>query len=164
MAYCSKLSQVNGVTTVEGATALFTNENLSIGYRPFYNTALTSSFENSDAAAYIDGQKNLEITSEGDQPMYISIFDSDGSLWNSGTDIGRYETLTGNSLSVNMSVSSTDIQTTKAYRVYFETSELDAASSISPGETIDINGTKITCYATEAPNTLQSSKLLRNTH
>lgn len=84
--------------------------------------------------------------------MYISIFDSDGSLWNSDTDIGRYGTLTGNFLSVNISVSSTDIQTTKAYRVYFETSELDASSSISPGETIDINGTKITCYATEAPN------------
>lgn len=152
MAYCSKLSQVNGVTTVEDATALFTNENLIIGYRPFYNTALTSSSGNSDAAAYIDGQKELEITSEGDQPMYISILDADGTIWNSDTDIGRYETLTGNSLSVNISVSSTDIQTTKAYRVYFETSELDASSSISPGNTINFNGTDITCYATEAPN------------
>lgn len=152
MAYCSKLSQVNGVTTVEDATALFTNENLIIGYRPFYNTALTSSLGNSDAAAYIDGQKELEITSEGDQPMYISILDADGTIWNSDTDIGRYETLTGNSLSVNISVSSTDIQTTKAYRVYFETSELDASSSISPGNTINFNGTDITCYATEAPN------------
>lgn len=151
MAYCSKLSQVNGVTTVDEATALFTNENLSIGYRPFYNTALTSSFENSDAAAYIDGQKELEITSEGDQPMYISVFDAD-SLWTGDTDIGKYEALTGNSLSVNISVSSTDIQTTKAYRVYFETSELDASSSISPGNTINFNGTDITCYATEAPN------------
>lgn len=152
MAYCSKLSQVNGVTTVEDATALFTNENLIIGYRPFYNTALTSSLGNSDAAAYIDGQKELEITSEGDQPMYISILDADGTIWNSDTDIGRYGTLTGNSLSVNISVSSTDIQTTKAYRVYFETSELDASSSISPGNTINFNGTDITCYATEAPN------------
>lgn len=152
MAYCSKLSQVNGVTTVEDATALFTNENLSIGYRPFYNTALTSSLENSDAEIYIDGQKNLEITSEGDQPMHISILDSDGSLWNGGTDIGRYETLTGNPLSVNISVGYTDVATTKAYRVYFDTSELDAASSISPGDTVNMNGTYVTCYATEAPN------------
>lgn len=151
MAYCSNLSEVNGATTVEEAAALFTNDNISIGYRPFYNTALGSlSGDNADLG-YIDGEKELEITAANIQPMYISIYD-DGTLWTSDSDIGRYNTLTGKVLSVNMSVGSTDIENTMVYRVYFETSGLDASISISPGDILSINGTDMTCYATEAPN------------
>lgn len=152
IAYCSKLSSVNGETTVDDATALFTNENISIGYRPFFNTALGNKSGSGADMDFIDGLKELEISSGDAQPMYISIVDEYGSKWNSATNIGRYETLTGDVLSINMSVGGSDIQTKNIYRVYFETSELDASTSISPGDTVTLNGTEVTCYATDAPN------------
>lgn len=152
VAYCTKLSSVNGATTVEDATALFTNENVSIGYRPFFNTALGYKSGSGADMDFIDGLKELEVSSGDSQPMYISILDEDGSKWNSETNIGRYETLTGDVLSVNMSVGGSDIQTKNIYRVYFQISELDASTSISPGDTVTLNGTEVTCYATDAPN------------
>ncbi len=151
IAYCSNLSEVNGVTTVEEATALFTNENVSIGYLPFYNTALGSLSGNGADQTFIDGNKELEVSKGDTQPMYISIRD-DGTLWTSETDIGRYEALTGEVLSVNMSAGESDVESSYIYRVYFETSGLDASASISPGDTVTMNGTEMTCYATDAPN------------
>lgn len=152
ISYCSNLSSVNGETTVEDATALFTNENISIGYRPFFNTALGYKSGSGADMDFIDGLKELEISSGDAQAMYISIVDEDGSKWSSATNIGRYETLTGDVLSINMSVGGSDIHTKNIYRVYFQISELDASTSISPGNTVSLNGTEVTCYATDAPN------------
>lgn len=152
MAYCDKLSQVNGKTTVEEATATFTNEDVNIGYRIFHNTALGNLSGQGVDMTFIDGKKELEIISDNTQPMYISIYDNDGSLWTSETDIGMYKALTGNVLSVNMSVGGSDVESQKIYRVYFQTSELDASMSIAPNDTVTINGTEVTCYATDSPD------------
>lgn len=152
MAYCSKLSSVNGETAVEEVQAIFSNENVAIGYRPFYSTALTSLTGENIGVDDSDGLKTLTVSKPDHEPLYISVYDQDETFWNSDGEIGKYQVLTGTSVSVNMSVGNSEIDQDSVYRVYFELSELDAITSISPGETITMSGTEMTCYATDAPN------------
>lgn len=150
--YASKLASINGHTTIEEAQTSFINENLSVGYRAFLYTALGSKTGVNVGYDYTDGLKELTVVSEEFEPLHISIYDENGDMWTADGDTGKYNVLTGQLVSVNMSVGNSDAQTDRIYRVYFELSELDATMSISPGESITMNGTQMTCYATDAPN------------
>lgn len=150
--YASKLASINNYTTVEEAEASFKNENLSVGYRAFLYTALTSTTGVNIGYDYTDGLKALTVVSEDYEPLHISVYDENGDMWTADGDTGKYNVLTGELVSVNMSVGNSDVQTDRIYRVYFEISELDATMSINPGDSITMNGTQMNCYATNIPN------------
>ena len=162
MAYCSQLSSVNGKTTEAGATALFSNAN--VGYKPFYNTALNGASSSDNFFKEMRGQKSLKIN-ESQMNISVSTNNDNDLDWISNptigeTEVGGYKTLTGTTLNIISSIS-TSVHDDINYRVYFELTEPDGILGISPGETqnakgIDLSGKEysipVTCYATEAPN------------
>lgn len=150
--YCNKLTSLNGCETVEEAEATFTNENINFGYRWYFGNGLKVISGTGVDLDNTDGLKVVSIATENHEPLYISVQDEYGTLWDSENDIGMYKTLTGSATSVNMYMSSIDTATNNIYRVYFELSDLSGSLSIAPGESITMHGTEMTCYATEAPN------------
>lgn len=147
-AYAQNLASVNGKTTEEEAETSFSNA--QIGYRAFVNTALGEISGGGSFSENMNGQKSLVV---GDfRPMYISFINNDKDEGLLEWESGGYKTLTGNNISVSISVGNIEQSTESVYRVYFEASELDNLLSIAPGNTIEMNGTTVTCYATEAPN------------
>ncbi|MGN1457705.1 MAG: leucine-rich repeat protein, partial [Acutalibacteraceae bacterium] len=147
-AYAQNLASVNGKTTEEEAESSFTNA--KIGYRAFEYTALGGISGSGSFSENMNGQKSLVV---GDlRPMYISFINNDKDEGMLEWGNGGYKTLTGNNISVSISVGNIEQSTDSVYRVYFETSELDNLLSISPGNTIEMNGTTVTCYSTDVPN------------
>lgn len=156
-ANCATLTSVNGENTVEGATASFTNEEVKIGYNAFYGTGLLGAGGTGDFEQEMDGSKALTITDPlGEMDtLHISVSSGGQTMeWQEGENAGKggYRLLTGDTMTVNLSVGNTEGSNTSNYRVYFELTDESGSLSITPGQTYTFDGVEVACHATEAPN------------
>lgn len=156
MANCQTLTSVNGKTTEEEATAIFTYEALEMGYAPFYNTGLlgasgTESFEDE-----MDGEVGLTISRGDAASMQILLESANQTMeWiENEAGSGGYRLLTNDSLIIKTPVGNTSGTTQNKYRVYFRITGEDGSLSITPGSTYTFEEMTATCYGTEDPYTV----------
>lgn len=150
LANCPSLTEVNGETTVEGATALFTDA--VIGYNAFYNSGLTGAPGSGAFDQEMDGENDMLVEDEG--AAQLNITPSGNLTWaDNGDGTGGYRTLTGETITLSASAGDTVEGQTKVYRVYFRITGEDAALSIVPGKQEVANGWVFSHHATEDPYT-----------
>lgn len=154
MANATKLASVtdnktgNTANTVEDATALFSNDDVSIGYQPFYNTALENASGSGSFKADMDGSQTLTVESDDNEHAYMTIVVS-GETWSSDEDSdGGYTLLTGEQLSVTVTAQAPSATDTYVFRVYLSYTDSDYI--------LDANdaGYDLTWGTTEDPNTV----------
>lgn len=151
-AYAGKLADIDGFTTVEDVENYFADNDIELGYRALYNTALKNLSGESIDYDKADGTKLITLVNDGFQPLFISAYQDGGIDWIGNDSIGKYSALTGETVSINMSMGNIDVETKNIYRVYFEFSDNKGSLSINPGETKELEGTTFTCYSTDIPN------------
>ena len=159
-ANCTTLINVNGQTTVEGAEASFTNENLTLGYEPFYNTGLTNAPGAGAFDAVMDGEKALTVTRTDTEDMVTDmdiVLSSEGGTmaWEAQEDgSGGYRLLTNDTLNITGIAGDPEGNQKYVYRIYLRATGKDCVFSISPGITYGFDGVNAVCQATEDPYTI----------
>ncbi|MCD7763293.1 MAG: leucine-rich repeat protein [Lachnospiraceae bacterium] len=138
-------------TTVDGATALFTNA--GIGYNAFYNTELGGSVQAVDFAAGMNGSTDASVDC-----MTISVKNGSTTEWvemdeDDSTTVGGYSSLTGDTVQFIVAVNNTS-GSAQTYRVYVQVTEDDCSLNYTAGNTYTVNGVEVTASATEDPYTI----------
>ena len=165
IANCPTLTSVNGQTTVEGAETNFSNENLTMGYEPFYNTGLTGASGGGAFDAEMDGEKALTVTRKDTEEKVTKMDIVLGSKGGTMTWVGQedgpggYRLLTNDTLTITGEAGNSDGNKIYVYRIYLRCTGDDCAFSISPSEkpysfTINNITTTAYCHATEDPYTI----------
>ncbi|MCD8363841.1 MAG: leucine-rich repeat protein [Lachnospiraceae bacterium] len=158
MANATKLASVTDqaaektVNTVEEATALFINENVSIGYQPFYNTALGNASGSGAISGDMDGSEELKIVASDNNQAYM-IIEVTGADWTADEESedgseGGYSLLTGDALTVTVTAQAPSAENTYVYRIYLSYTDSDYI--------LDANaaGYNLTWGTTDDPNTV----------
>lgn len=158
-ANCPTLTSVNDQTTVEEAEALFTNDNLVMGYGPFYNTGLGGSTNPENFGSEMNGSESLQLKSE--DTLHMDIYVTSEADWSGNEDgTGGYTLLTGQSMSINISAGNTVGNTQNTYRVYLRRTRENCNLNVEPGKSYTFTDTTtdktftVNCLATEDPNTV----------
>ena len=166
---CAKLTAIHDEKTNTTASTVTESKNLfeaaAVGRQAFEATGLTQDSENAMdqmTEDNMDGQKLLSISpASGNDNMKISVSSGGGTMvWKPQTDeegneseTGGYHLLTGDSMTVAISVGNQDGTNTAKYRVYFELTEESGTLDLIPGTTIMINNGNgayaVECHATE---------------
>ena len=154
LANCPTLTSVNGKTTVEEASATFTNA--AKGYGILDNTGLTGSSGGGTGEDSMSGGKDLTLEKADKSYLEIKVASKGETLqWKENEDgAGGYTILTGDTMTITAAAGNTAGSTEYVYRVYLQKSTADCVLNVSPGETYTFNGNTVTCYATDDPNTV----------
>lgn len=157
-ANCPTLREINGKTTVQDIEQLFNNAG-DIPSDAFYNTGLTDAPGQGGFGMNMDGSESLVIAGGEYDDLNITLSSSGETLtWmpnnSDENSTGGYRLLTGDTLSVTASVGNEQAKS-GTYRIYLKLDGEDGSlPDTIPGESYEVDGIKVSSYATSDPYTV----------
>ncbi|MDO4295633.1 MAG: leucine-rich repeat protein, partial [bacterium] len=165
LANCPQLKSVNGEQNYEQLLEGLKKEGVALGVNAFYNTGLIGAPKPKDFEKDMDGRKELSVEENGNPDILtikLSGAENITPQWikkdeDKDGEIGGYRLLTGETINITASVSSTDAGIHYRYRLYFRVTEDDVNISPMPqngGDSVLFDGKQEVLYrATDDPYT-----------